>query len=374
MASVKPSEGVFVLFSVLSINQPSSSRMSPGGEPEDSSTDDAAELRISDVVQDILSALPPLPASLHSRLNDAHCHPTDHPHTLSKLDRSASGSLCAMSTRPDDQSLVVDFAAENPHVVVPFYGYHPWYSHLFFISSETAHYTSILKPCPPTDFLEHLPTPISWTQTLLELRKRLESNPRAQIGEIGMDKSFRLPTHLNGERKGLSPYKTSAEHQSRMFVDQVRLAMELSRAVSVHSVQCHGILFQLLQSLWSELPTHATNPEATTGIHRKPRICIHSASIPPETLRQYISPSVPWRVYFSFSMAINSRYGRKLVELIWATPEDRILIESDWHSEGKMRRRQLVDIARVVIHVKQWDTNKGIDILERNFRAFVHGE
>jgi len=73
-------------------------------------------------------------------------------------------------------------------------------------------------------------------------------------------------------------------------------------------------------------------------------------------------------------MAINSRYGRKLVELIWATPEDRILIESDWHSEGKMRRRQLVDIARVVIHVKQWDTNKGIDILERNFRAFVHGE
>ena len=348
--------------------------MSPGSEPDDSSTDDAVEFPISDVIQDLLSTVPPLPASLHSRLNDAHCHPTDHPNTLSKLDRSASGALCAMSTRPDDQSLVLDFAAENPDVVVPFYGYHPWYSHLFVVSSEKEHYTSILKPCPPTDFIEHLPAPISWTQALLELRKRLESNPQAQLGEIGMDKSFRLPMHLNGKRQGLSVYKTSAEHQSRIFIDQVRLAVELSRAVSIHSVQCHGLVFQLLQSLWSERPMRTTDPERTTDNQQKPRICIHSASIPPETLRQYISPKVPCRVYFSFSMAINSRYGGKLVELIRATPEDRILIESDWHSEGNPRRRQLVDIARVVILVKGWDINEGIDILERNFRTFVHGE
>jgi Tat protein secretion system quality control protein TatD with DNase activity len=335
--------------------------MCPPDKNEESSTDDVA-FPTSDIITDLLSILPQIPDSLHARLNDAHCHPTDHPHTLSRLDRTASGTLASMSTRPDDQSLVMSFADENPDVVVPFLGYHPWYSHLFFTSTGKDHYPTILKPSPPEDFTKHLPKPISWEKSLSDLRTRLEQNPDAQVGEIGIDKSFRLPTHVDGQRQGLSQYKTSAEHQTRIFTDQVLLAIEFSRAVSVHSVQCHGLIFQTLQTQWSKNPSS------------NPRICIHSASIPPETLKQYISSKVPWRVYFSFSMAINSRYGGKLLELIGCVPEDRILIESDWHSEGRVRRKQLVDIARVVLHVKGWDTEHGIDILERNFQTFIKGE
>ena len=277
-----------------------------------------------------------------------------------------------MSTRPTDQSLVSKFSTDNPDVVVPFFGYHPWFAYLFRINDN--HYESILKPSPPEDFISHLPEPLSWEEHLAELRDRLRSNEKAQVGEIGLDKSFRLPIHNNGERdvssrKELSPYRTSLEHQLRIFTDQCKLAGEFGRAISVHGVQCHGLVFTTLQSLWKG---HEKNKKSTNGMF-PPRICIHSASLPIDTLKQYIHPSVPSKVYFSFSTAINARYGQKLIDLITAVPDDRILIESDWHSEGIIRRNQLHDIARIVIHTKKWSMEEGIEILERNFRQFVYG-
>ena len=337
------------------------------------SEEEPPEYPSSDVIQDLLSSLPPLPAALLLQLHDAHCHPTDHPHTLSQIDTTASGSLCAMSTRPDDQSLVESFAADNLDTVVPFFGYHPWFAHLFSIDDEN-HYESIFKPTPSQDFIAHLPKPIPWDRALKDLRERLETNPKAQVGEIGLDKSFRLPTHINGQRdvaarKDLSPYRTTPTHQLCIFTDQCRLAAQLGRSISVHGVQCHGTLFTTLQSLWH--PTPKNTP--TQAPAYPPRICIHSASLPIDTLKQYLHASVPAKVYFSFSTVINARYGQKLLDLIAAVPADKILIESDWHSEGSIRRSQLVDMARLVIHVKQWTAEQGVKQLEQNFRDFVHG-
>lgn len=331
--------------------------------------EEAPEYPSSDAIQDLLHTLPPLPQSLLPHLHDAHCHPTDHPHTLSQIDTSASGSLCAMSTRPDDQSLVESFSKRNPDTVIPFFGYHPWFAHLFSIDGDENHYESIFKPSPPQEFIAHLPNPIPWDQALKDFRARVEANPKAQVGEIGLDKSFRLPTHTNGERdvaarKDLSPYRTTPAHQLRIFTDQCRLAAELDRSVSVHGVQCHGLLFTTLQSLWRQASTPSKYP---------PRICIHSASLPMDTLKQYLHPSVPAKVYFSFSTVINARYGQKLIDLISAVPTDKILIESDWHSEGTIRRAQLTDIARLVIHIKQWTQEQGVRQLEQNFRDFVYG-
>jgi Tat protein secretion system quality control protein TatD with DNase activity len=339
----------------------------------------------SDIIEDLLSTLPSLPPDLYRRLNDAHCHPTDVPHSVSQIDPSRGGSLCAMSTRPNDQDLVSSFASDNPDTVVPFFGYHPWFAHLFSVDEN--HYRSILKPTPPDDFVSHLLKPTPWEEILIDLRKRLESNPYAQVGEIGMDKSFRLPTHTEGERdvsarKDLSPYRTTTEHQLRIFTDQLKLAGEFGRTVSMHSVQCHGLIFTALQSLWKghekskkSREREEKSGEATDGVMTfPPRVCIHSASLPLDTLKQYLQPSVPSKVYFSFSTVINARYGQKLLDLISAVPDDRILIESDWHCEGDVRRDQVHDIARVVIHKKKWETEEGISILERNFRAFVFGK
>src|SRR5437667_6708483 len=55
--------------------------------------DEAAKYPTSEVIQDLLSSLPPIPASLRKRLHDAHCHPTDNPHTLSQIGKVSNGSL-----------------------------------------------------------------------------------------------------------------------------------------------------------------------------------------------------------------------------------------------------------------------------------------
>ena len=210
------------------------------------------------------------------------------------------------------------------------------------------------------------------------------------MGEIGLDKSFRLPTHTDGERdpsarKDLSPHRTTQEHQLRIFTDQCKLAGEFGRAVSVHGVQCHGLVFSALQSLWkgqekkSQKSIRRQQKLSTEKVQDTqvstfpPRICLHSASLPIDTLKQYLTHSVPSTVYFSFSTVINGRYGQKLVDLIRAVPDDRILIESDWHCEGDIRRNQLNDIARVVIHTKEWSIEQGIEILEQNFQKFIGG-
>src|SRR5437762_8234862 len=97
--------------------------------------DEVTKYPTSEVIQNLLSSLPPIPVSLRKQLHDAHCHPTDTPHTLSQIVK-ANDSLCAMSTCPNDQSLVSAFSANNPDVVIPFFGYHPWFAHLFRIDDD----------------------------------------------------------------------------------------------------------------------------------------------------------------------------------------------------------------------------------------------
>lgn len=355
----------------------------------DSENESTPTYPTSELINNLRSTLPSIPPNLRSRLHDAHTHPSDTPDSLSKHDPTASGSLCAMSTRPNDQAVVSSFARDNPETVIPFFGYHPWFAHLFSTDERPEHYEEILKPAPPKDYLAHLPKPISWDSALEELKQRLKSNPRAHVGEIGLDKSFRLPTHTDGERdpsarKDLSPHRTIQEHQLRIFTDQCKLAGEFGRVVSVHGVQCHGLVLTALQSLWKghEKKSQKSAKRQQKGTDKSieislpnfpPRICLHSASLPIETLKQYLLKSIPSVVYFSFSTVINGRYGQKLMDLIRAVPDDRILIESDWHCEGDIRRNQLHDIARVIIHAKDWSIEQGVEILEHNFQKFIYG-
>ena len=154
----------------------------------------------------------------HLGVFDAHCHPTD---TLSSIDSIPSMKtrvLTVMSTRAEDQELVAQTADRigtvNSHAsitdtgtrVLPCFGWHPWFSHQMFLDDafgnrqslsdeeKIRHYRNALSPQPKDEnFLLALPNPRPFSTFIDQTREFLRRYPLALVGEIGLDKSFRIP-------------------------------------------------------------------------------------------------------------------------------------------------------------------------------------
>ncbi|PLN84463.1 Metallo-dependent hydrolase [Aspergillus taichungensis] len=387
----------------------------------------------------------------HLGVHDAHCHPTDTMASIASIPDMKAASLTVMSTRGQDQDLVLQIAQsisphnpdintqENPPKVLPCFGWHPWFAHQIYDDTnttttttttttnpdlKTTHYTQVLTP-PPTspEFISSLPTPKPLSQLLSETRTRLTSHPTSLIGEIGLDRSFRLPNpwtaeeeaardpHTTpGSREGrtLSPHRVQMEHQKVVLEAQLRLAGELGRPVSVHSVQAHGLVVTLLRGLWagherkkpsrrerrrrySAADAHADSDAEAEGQEEEeegqttqkpaqplpfpPRICMHSYSGPTEPLKQFLDPTNPSDVYFSFSAVINfsGPSSAKVIAVIKALPDDRILVESDLHTAGSQMDELLEKVTRQVCELREWPLEEGVRRLAGNWRRFVFG-
>ncbi|XXG94382.1 Cut9-interacting protein scn1 [Hypoxylon texense] len=368
-------------------------------------------------------------------------------------------ALTVMSTRAQDQDLVSDVASQQGikdsdiamssdsptnDRIIPCFGWHPWFSYQFYDdtptgqaydgtpSSKISHYDKVLTPAPSskdTSFSEGLPDPRPLSEFLNETRSRLEKHPLALIGEVGLDKAFRLPQSTYeaqrnegltpGGREGrlLSPFRVQMSHQVAVLQAQLRLAGEMGRAVSVHGVQAHGVLYQTIAALWkghekdvmsrrekkqvargaedfSDSSEDEDEDDARTGSRDRrqgkiagsdpnkrapqpfpPRICLHSFSGPAEVVKQYLHPSVPATIFFSFSIVINwaTGGGDKAEEAIRAIPDDRILVESDLHTAGEQMDQYLEEVCRRTCKIKGWDLREGIERLGRNWREFVFG-
>ncbi|KAJ5636631.1 TatD family [Penicillium longicatenatum] len=370
-------------------------------------------------------------------IHDAHCHPTDTMASTAMIPHMKAHSLTVMATRAEDQDLVhqitqsINKQHESSEVadrIIPCFGWHPWFSHQILDDTQTtninsqelsseqkeAHYTAVLTPSPAEDpeFLKFLPTPKPLSELITETRERLESFPYALVGEIGLDKSFRLPspwttegldnrddqlTPGSRENRRLSPYKVKMEHQKTVLKSQLRLAGEMQRAVSVHSVQAHGAVFDTLKGLWAghekvlmsrrdrerrrDAEGALSGDEDAEDMHESsplpfpPRICMHSYSGPVEQLRQFLNKTNPSDVYFSFSCLINfSGPGTgKVVDVVKMLPEDRILIESDLHTAGPSMDDLLEQVARQVCEVRGWELRRGVQQLADNWKRFVFG-
>ncbi|ROW05592.1 hypothetical protein VSDG_00164 [Cytospora chrysosperma] len=405
---------------------------------------------------------------------DAHCHPTDTMSSIPSVSSTMQARiLTVMATRSQDQELVAQVAEEHrvkgreavhispspngpdtahgPGNIVPAFGWHPWFSHQLYddsLSAEKAtynpsssdldsekvrHYNAVLSPSPlakdDKDFVAQLPTPQPLSHFLSQTRKYLEAHPHALVGEIGIDKAFRLPSHgvfqgdpekgmTPGRRNGesLSPYRVNADHQVRIFKAQLNLAGEIGRPVSIHGVQAPGVLYDALKSTWkghekrvvssrekkriakgvnedfsssdSEEDDGANGEVGVRGRKKykpkpyPPRICLHSFSGGAQTLKQYVDDrSCPAKVFFSFSMCVNYSTGghereRKkhmADEVISACPDDRVLVESDLHTAGEDMDHALEEMYRKVCEVKGWDLREGVERIRENYEAFIFG-
>lgn len=396
---------------------------------------------------------------------DAHCHPTDTMPSVASIPRMKARGLAVMSTRSQDQDLVSEvagnqgvqgpdelFASQSPERrFVPCFGWHPWFSYQLYDDTDPAfvhdgtpqgkiaHYDKILTPSPSSadpSFAEGLEDPRSLSQFLAETRARLEQHPFALVGEIGLDKAFRLPESWTtagpverddgltpGGREGrrLSPHRVSLEHQTAILTAQLKLAGEMDRAVSVHGVQVHGGVYNAVSACWKghekevlsrrekrRIAAHAEDfssdsetdsddddegrrPAAAAAVPTKraagtgskkpypPRICLHSYSGPVNILKQYTDPSVPAAVFFSYSVCVNwdlengGGKNQKTIDAIRATPDDRILVESDLHTAGDPMDDALERICRIVCDIKGWPLREGVERLARNWRHYVFG-
>lgn len=371
---------------------------------------------------------------------DAHCHPTDTMPAIAAIPHMKAAALTIMASRGEDQHLVEEVAsklgrksqshdAQDPQHhsaarVVPCFGWHPWFAHQIYddLSSTTttppskiAHYRNVLTGSSADDdaFFLALPDPKPLSTLLNETRARLLAHPDALVGEIGLDKAFRLPNVWQpheleardpsitpGAREGrsLTVYRVAMSHQKALLKAQLQLAGELRRPASIHSVQTHGAVFDLLQELWRghENPSrrerrrrHAEAAQVaqeeeeedekdkeSSPLPFPPRICLHSYTGPLEPLKRWLHPTVPSEIYFSFSTVVNfSSYHAfdKVAEVMRALPDDRILIESDFHCAGEQMDALLEEVARTVCKVRGWTLERGVKQLAENWRRFVVG-
>ena len=196
---------------------------------------------------------------------------------MDRIPEMKAAALTVMSTRSQDQTLVADAASsplgltsrdsmtptENDKGrIIPSFGWHPWFSHQLYddaapLSEQTyqpskegddeqaaklAHYAAVLQPSPKADetaFLDSLPEPRPLSSFLAETRRRLEEHPLALVGEIGVDKAFRLPQAFDdqtlsardesltpGGREGrqLSAQHVRMPHQAAVLRAQLALA------------------------------------------------------------------------------------------------------------------------------------------------------
>ncbi|KAK4145902.1 uncharacterized protein C8A04DRAFT_10315 [Dichotomopilus funicola] len=402
----------------------------------------------------------------HIGVCDAHCHPTDTMSSIASIPRMRTRVLTIMATRSQDQDLVSSAAKQggiskrseleepcpptgHDRKIIPAFGWHPWFSHQIYDDTEDStrtdvgrtydpsssegqdqkalHYKAVLSPEPDANFIASLPEPLSLRDFLTSTRERiLGASGPVLIGEVGLDKAFRLPWPWKeaeksdrdveltpGGREGrlLSPHHVRVPHQARVLRAQLKLAGELGVAASVHGVQAHGVLFEALAGLWKghekEVVSRRQQKMVAKGAEdfssseeedweengedppRKkeqakaykpkpfpPRVCLHSFSGSSQTLQQYLNPAIPVKVFFSFSTAINlSTAGgeSKFPEVLRACPDDRVLVESDLHCAGPEMDRLLADIARRVCEIKGWSLEQGLTRMRRNYDDFIFG-
>lgn len=217
-------------------------------------------------------------------LCDAHCHyqfeeiAAHWPQVCRDLEGIGLHAAVVNGTHPDDDWADVAALAVAHPWVIPSYGIHPW---------DVA--------ARPTDWQE-------------KFTRHLEADPRAHVGEIGLDRWILEPGRADDPMLGGIP-PAPIEEQIEVFTWQLRWATDHDRAASIHVVRAWGPVLEVLRN--APLPTRGFLLHAYGG----------SAELVPEF--------VEMGAYFSFNTShIDPRKTRQRTAFA-AVPADRLLVETD---------------------------------------------
>ena len=216
-------------------------------------------------------------------LLDAHNHLQDDwlaPHLdtiVAELERLAYGGAVVNGTHPDDWARVAELAARFPWVR-PSYGLHPW---------QCGRRTN------------------DWRE---QLEKRLNDEPHAAVGEIGIDRWILDQARPDDPRLAdttVAPF----EEQLEAFRWQFTWGAEQNRAITVHCLRAWGPLIDALEHM----------PRAPRGF------LLHAYGGSAELVPRFVKLGA----YFSFGPAFLDPRKTRQREAFKAVPSDRLLVETD---------------------------------------------
>ena len=203
------------------------------------------------------------------KLFDSHCHLQDEKllaridDVLARARQAGVQGFCCCGASESDWPAVQDLASRFKDIV-PAFGLHPWY-----VADRTSDWRSAL-------------------------RRHLDSRPDAGVGEIGLDHAIR---------------DRDDKDQVAVFTEQLRIAKELNRFVSIHCRRAWDVMPGLLKEV-------GTPPAG---------FVIHSFSGSSEMVK----PLAELGAYFSFSGSITFHRNKRGHAAAMAAPLERLLIETD---------------------------------------------
>lgn len=224
-------------------------------------------------------------AHLHFQFDSLFPH---HATVVADLIRAGVHTVVVNATNEDEFPLVASLcaklstpatAASPAFTLLPSYGVHPW---------DCGNRTS--------EWLRHL-------------RAALLADPRAGVGEIGLDRWIVDGVRPDDPRITGLRVAPLAE-QTEVFAAQLDLAAELNRPASIHATQAYGAALDVLRAA-PRLPACG--------------VLMHGYGGPVELVK----PFADLGAYFSFNIeTLQPRLAARL-ESYRAIPADRLLVETD---------------------------------------------
>ena len=285
---------------------------------------------------------------------DTHCHLQLDERNERLIYRVSFYGLCIMSEEESQWQGISEIAAKintleyRMKKCVPAFGIHPWRAHL---ATE------------------------GWQKRLVQ---KLKSHPNAILGEMGLDKIAK--TRLTG--------KVEFETQIKVWEEQLYIAGDLKRPVSMHCVQAFGFILEFFRGLCPTLPNKKKSKKPTPKLESisasedlakgqqkqlaeeegssnhtnsddikrslPPIIVLHSYGGSVEIIKSLlaIEKQLHTQFYFGFSSCINSR-SPKTIPVAGTVPDDRILLETDTNTSFCIGN-SMSNTVKMISKAKNW--------------------